>query len=268
MTTIAHISDLHFGAESAEAVSALSGALDQISADIVIVTGDLTQGGRRREFERASAFLSQIRSPVFVVPGNHDVPVRNLWARFIEPYARFERYVGDALNPLCANGQMTVLGLNSARRAAPELNWSFGRLSQRQILDAAEKLRAAPQQSLKAVALHHPLKLGPGTAGSRIVGRGREALIALSRAGLDIAFTGHVHHSHASVSTVEGRGVVIVEAGTATSNRTRGEPPAFNVVRNQNGSIRVEIVRFTNDRFTIDNSALFAFDRDIGWASV
>lgn len=268
MTTIAHISDLHFGAESVAATAALKNALDQLNADIVIATGDLTQSGRRREFQKAHAFLSTISAPIFAVPGNHDVPVRNLWARFVEPYARFQRYVSAVVNPLHTNDRLTVIGLNSARRAAPELNWSFGRLSQDQIRCAAEQLNSAPKQSLKAVALHHPLKYGPGAAGSRIVGRGGEALRALTKAGLDMAFTGHVHHSTASVLSIEGRGVVVIEAGTATSIRTRGEAPAFNLVHADQHTICVDIMRLNGDGFSKSDSTAFSYAGDTGWRRV
>ena len=268
MEKIAHISDLHFGAQSPIAAEALAEALRQLNPDLVIVTGDLTQSGRRIEFQMASKFLAAITAPVFAVPGNHDVPVRNLWARFVEPYARFERYVGDETDPVFKSKRLVLVGLNSARRAAPELNWSYGRLSQEQIATAVQQFKEAPGQTLKAIALHHPLKLGPGAAGSRIVGRGREALAELSSAGLDVAFTGHVHHSNASLLSADERSVILVEAGTATSIRTRGEPPAFNVVRADANTVCVDVMRFAGSRFKKDGSAKFTSDGLSGWAQI
>src|SRR5918992_1572140 len=76
MTTIFHVSDLHFGhpavPEQYEWIEAL---IQERRFDVVAVSGDLTQRGRSGEFQRARVFLRHAEqvSKVIVVPGNHDV---------------------------------------------------------------------------------------------------------------------------------------------------------------------------------------------------
>jgi 3',5'-cyclic AMP phosphodiesterase CpdA len=52
--------------------------------------------GGRKEFGEARAFLDRIASPKLVVPGNHDVPLYNLFTRFITPLARYSRAITSA----------------------------------------------------------------------------------------------------------------------------------------------------------------------------
>ena len=55
---IVHASDLHFGRPSVAAqVEALEKFIASEPLDAVILSGDLSQRTRRREFERASAFV-------------------------------------------------------------------------------------------------------------------------------------------------------------------------------------------------------------------
>src|SRR3954468_4085821 len=73
---LAHLSDLHHGRtlEDETRATQLCRALVEIGVDHVVVTGDITHRGRRRElalFERAFAPLLEAGA-VTVVPGNHD----------------------------------------------------------------------------------------------------------------------------------------------------------------------------------------------------
>ncbi|MFH1620457.1 MAG: metallophosphoesterase [Patescibacteria group bacterium] len=74
--TIAHISDLHIGRWSRgyKSTVLLQKALKKIEADLIVVTGDITENGRLAEYrifnEIFSDFLDQGR--VLIVPGNHD----------------------------------------------------------------------------------------------------------------------------------------------------------------------------------------------------
>jgi 3',5'-cyclic AMP phosphodiesterase CpdA len=91
MLRLAHVSDIHFGCENAPAVAATRAWLEQERADALLVTGDITQSGRRREFEAARAWLESIAAPKICTPGNHDTPYWDLLARVAWP---FQRYAG------------------------------------------------------------------------------------------------------------------------------------------------------------------------------
>ena len=40
--------------------------------NVTIITGDITENGYYLEFQEATRYLDQIKSPILVVPGNHD----------------------------------------------------------------------------------------------------------------------------------------------------------------------------------------------------
>src|SRR5690606_27510472 len=79
---LVHLSDLHFGHHDDAVVETLAADIRARAPDLVVVSGDFTQIGSRREFEIARAFLDTLPAPLFAVPGNHDVPERNLIKRF------------------------------------------------------------------------------------------------------------------------------------------------------------------------------------------
>jgi 3',5'-cyclic AMP phosphodiesterase CpdA len=88
MTTLYHISDLHFGRERPPLVRALIEEINARAPELVAVSGDLTQSARRRELAATRDFLAQLAPPVLVVPGNHDVPDWDLIRRLFRPWRR------------------------------------------------------------------------------------------------------------------------------------------------------------------------------------
>jgi 3',5'-cyclic AMP phosphodiesterase CpdA len=102
-TRIAHITDLHFGAEDPRVAAALLEKLNGDPPDLVAISGDLTQGARMSEFHAARAFLSALRAPNLAVPGNHDISPYNLLERFTAPYARWHRMISPETSPIWRN---------------------------------------------------------------------------------------------------------------------------------------------------------------------
>src|SRR5262245_9071146 len=73
---------------------------------------------------------------------------------------------------------------------------------------------------------------------------GPEAVEQLAGDGIFVFLTGHLHVTFAGATAkrynIGGRSAIIVEAGTATSTRVRGEPNAFNVLVVEQQVITVE----------------------------
>src|SRR4051794_29114831 len=78
-------SDLHFGSIDLDVVEAMAAEVRTAEPSIVVVSGDLTQRARKQEFMQARSFLDALPSPRLVVPGNHDVPLFDLYARIFTP---------------------------------------------------------------------------------------------------------------------------------------------------------------------------------------
>ena len=85
MRTLVHLSDLHFGRVDEALLEPLIESVRAAKPDVVVVSGDLTQRARTGQFRDAAAFLARLPSPQIVVPGNHDVPLHNMLARFPDP---------------------------------------------------------------------------------------------------------------------------------------------------------------------------------------
>ena len=263
MRTIAHISDLHFGRTDPTRVDALRRYIVAAQPDLVAVSGDLTQRARSAEFAAARAFIDSLPAPRVVIPGNHDVPLYDLVSRLTRPFAKYRKHFHEDLEPHHADDEMIVCGLNSARG----LTVKDGRLDGAQVDRAIARFAERPA-ALKIVVTHHPFAVPPGHHEGDVIGDARDAMAKLARAGADLFLAGHLHSTHASSSferyRIAGHSAIVVHAGTATSNRVRGEDNAFNVLRLDRDAITIEHVVWKERDFAVDRVSRFARG-DVGW---
>jgi 3',5'-cyclic AMP phosphodiesterase CpdA len=243
MKTVVHLSDLHFGRVDAQLIDPLIKTIGDINPDLVAVSGDLTQRARAHQFREARAFLDALPQPQIVVPGNHDVPLHNVFTRFLRPLDKFKRYITDDLLPVYADEEIVVAGVNTAR----SLTIKGGRINKRQVAHIREQLCALGEEVVKVVVTHHPFDLPEGYNARELVGRARMAMTGLADCGADLFLAGHLHVSHTGHTAkrykIGGHSALVVQAGTASSTRGRGEANSFNVIRIGGPDIAVE--RFT-----------------------
>src|SRR3569832_2307049 len=115
MRTIVHLSDLHFGHIKPSLIDPLIGIVREVEPDLVAVSGDLTQRARSHQFQQARSFLDALPKPQIVVPGNHDVPLHNIFARFLKPLTNYKRYITSDLQPTYEDEEVAIVGVNTAR---------------------------------------------------------------------------------------------------------------------------------------------------------
>ncbi len=126
---IVHISDLHFGTVEDKIARVILKDIKELNPDLLIVSGDLTQRARKSQFIQAKEFLDQLDYVKIIIPGNHDVPLFNLFARFLLPLTNYKNIITKDLSPFYYDKSIAVLGINTAR----SLTWKSGRISEDQI---------------------------------------------------------------------------------------------------------------------------------------
>jgi 3',5'-cyclic AMP phosphodiesterase CpdA len=240
MRTIVHLSDIHFGSIDEALMAPLVDAIGEAKPDLVAVSGDLTQRARSHQFKAARAFLDVLPAPQIVVPGNHDVPLHNVFDRFLRPLDKYRRYITADLRPFHQDDEISVLGVNTAIA----LTIKGGRVTEHQVNWMLEKFRSLDPGIVKIVVTHHPFDLPAGHDERHLVGRARMAMEALASCGVDVFLAGHLHTSHtihtATRYQIKGHSALVIQAGTATSTRSRGEQNSFNVVRIDKSRLEVE----------------------------
>ena len=234
---ILHISDLHFGTEQGAVVDALLRSVEDLTLDAVIVSGDITQRARRREFAAALAFLDELceraalslREDVLLVPGNHDIPLFNLAARLGWPYHNYTRAFGPTLQPVLRRDGLLAIGVNTTRR------WrhKHGQISQQQIDAVSAGLRAAGDDTLRIVVTHQPLAVKHADDEIDLLRGHAAARSEWLAAGVDLVLAGHIHLAYAL--PLEGEsprgGGWLLQTGTAVSERVRDQVPnSFHVI--------------------------------------
>jgi 3',5'-cyclic AMP phosphodiesterase CpdA len=149
MTTIAHVSDLHFGGGVTREAGAhrLATMLHESDVDVVVVTGDVTHRGDQREYDRFRATYSPLSEAgrMLVVPGNHD----RLGADLADEITGGERVRTCAI----ANAWIVLVDSTGVHN-----RFSFaahGRLDARDLADIDAALSLAPEGATVVVAMHH-----------------------------------------------------------------------------------------------------------------
>ena len=268
MRTLVHLSDLHFGRVDAALIEPLLAAVTTIGADLVVVSGDLTQRARSAEFRAARAFLDRLPAPLIVVPGNHDVPMYRVWERFLSPLGKYRRHITDDLEPAFVDAEIAVVGVNTAR----SLTFKNGRINPAQMAAIRSRFDAAGDAVTKVVVTHHPFDL-PTTHSDEddLVGRAGTAMQVFAQCGVDLLLAGHFHTGHAGATArrhpIAGYAALAVQAGTTTSTRGRGEVNSFNVLRVEPTQVVVEpwLWDVASGSFSAERKARFERDpRDPG----
>ncbi len=233
MTVLLQISDPHFGTERYEVVEALLALSRTLAPDVLVLSGDITQRARRSQFEGARSFVDRLGIATrIVLPGNHDLPVFDLFTRLVDPYGHYIRSFGESFAPSIETPDLLVLGVNTTtprRRKDGEV----GEVAIRRV---ADRLKRATYSQLRIVVTHQPAYVTrPKDAGNLLHGH-QAAVRAWAAAGADIVMGGHIHLPYVAAIN-DGfpdlpRKLWCVQAGTALSRRLRHEANnSINVIR-------------------------------------
>lgn len=256
MKIIAHISDPHFGTEDR---GVLAGLLDELhgrtgpAPSLVAVSGDLTQRARSSQFRAARAFLDRLPCPYIVVPGNHDVPLYNVFSRFANPLGAYRDEITKVLAPTYSDDTLAVAGIATAHG----MTIKDGKVSREQIDLAVDFLDDYPAH-WKIVVAHHPF-FGPDVAEDDLVDAAGTGLAAFRLAGVHMILSGHLHISFTGESAMrdEDHRIISVHAGTCISKRTRGEPNNYNRICFEGDEVTIVVRTWDGSQFVDADSKTY-----------
>ena len=204
---IAHLSDIHVGETGfkKEKVLECIREVNKLSADTVIITGDLTWGGLPEEFSQARDLIDKLKPEPLIIMGNHDA--RNVG------YRAFEEYFGERM-AVHEDDRIFLIGIDSS---TPDID--EGHIGRVFLKSIHESIVSAPKEKVKIFALHHHLIPIPNAGRERnILIDAGDTLKMLIEDDVKIVLSGHRHVSW----TWEIENAVIVHAGTIGSPRIRG----------------------------------------------
>lgn len=228
MSVLLQVSDTHFGTEQPAVAEALVALSRQQRPDLVVLSGDITQRARRAQFRAARAFMDRLGAPFVAIPGNHDLPLFDLWTRLRMPYARHTEAFGAELEPVHSSPGLFVVCINTTR----PWRHTHGEVSAAQIERVAELMAGASEDQLRVVVVHQPAAVMRAEDASNLLRGHAAALLRWAAAGADVVMGGHIHLPYVLALPGLARPMWVVQAGTAVSTRVRrGVPNSVNLLR-------------------------------------
>jgi len=224
---IAHISDIHcnYGGDFNEKIfdSAVK-LLNNIDADLIFISGDLTTDGLLDEYELAEEKIKRIIGKKIFVSGNHDE--RNLG------YKLFPEFFGEQ-SFIHSYKDISFVGLSSS-----EPDRDDGRLGRERhkLIDDGVSL----DKKLTIVGFHHHLIPVPNSGREKnIIEDAGETLDIILKNEIPLVLMGHRHVPYC----VKIHRTLLVNAGTFSCNRTRAHfGYTFNILDIKNDIIIVSVV--------------------------
>jgi len=262
MRKIVHISDLHFGTEDEKVLNSLIDDINNASPDLIAVSGDLTQRARTKEYLKAKSFLEHLNFPQIIIPGNHDIPLYNLLGRIRNPFKKFDTYFDRELREY-NDDHLYVVGLNSVRN----LRWKSGKLSSKQLEIGTAEFGESDKNIVRILVIHHNLFHISSRRDAVKLFKSKLLREWLMKNHIDLVLFGHDHKSMIEPVLFDEDELVdfiLIQAGTATSKRTRGVPNSYNVITLDNLLMTVMVQTFNANRFETTSEAKF-IKQSMGW---
>ena len=235
---IVQISDIHMGSQyQGDVFAKVIDEINQIKPDTVIITGDLTDEGLIKQYEKCKEMISKIKcKKIIAISGNHDY--RN------SGYLAFKKFFPfETINELSEDVVLITIGT-----ARPDRN--EGEVGYRQNLWLERTIKKY-QDRIKIVAMHHHLVGIPDTGSDRLtVIDSGDVLRTILDTNVDLVLCGHKHRPW----IWNFQNLSIVNAGTAASDRTRGLfENTYNIITIIDKKISVDLKIVDGKRFPLEN---------------
>jgi len=262
MTRLVLISDLHFGRADPDLVAPLARAVRAASPDHVVVAGDFVQRARGSHFREAHSFMEGLRLPWSGVPGNHDIPLFNVFLRLVDPYRPYRRWISDDRTPRVELDDVVLLGLDTSDPCSHQR----GHISKREIARIADGM-AETEDRLPVIVAHHPFHQAP-ELDKTLMRNAETALEAWSACRPHMILSGHLHQwLFEPFLSRKGSRTLQLHCGTAVSSRRRGHSNDFAVLDCRPHRVTATRMIARDRRFEPETAASFVV-ADGRWQSV
>jgi len=233
---IVQLSDIHVGSQFHEEIfDKVVEEVNDLGPAAVLVTGDLTNEGLKKEYEKCKAKFAKLEvEKIIAISGNHDY--RNTGYLLFKKFFPFE-----TVNVL--DDDVVLVTLGTARPDRDE-----GEVGYRQNLWLERTMKKYPK-STKIVAMHHHLIGIPdsGTDRVTVIDAGDVLRTALS-SKVDLVLCGHKHRPW----IWDFGNLSIVNAGTTSSERMRGFfENTYNIINIEKNKIKVDLKIVDGKRFPL-----------------
>src|SRR4029079_5239609 len=166
-------------------------------------------------------------------------------------------FIDETLCPFVELPGVAVLGINTAR----SLTFKDGRINKDQVAFIRETFSRTPSDAFRILVTHHPLfALRVGDEVERAIGRQELSLNAIEEVGVDMVLAGHAHHASSQDAgdlVTRAGGVLVVQAGTATSTRVREQGQSLNTIDIDDGSATITIPAWTGEDFEANDAQCY-----------
>ncbi len=234
---IVQLSDLHVGSQFLPKVfETVVKEVNELNPDVIVITGDLTNEGLMKEYEKCKSLLTQFNTKKIIsISGNHDY--RNTGYLLFKKFFPFQ-----TVNEL--DDDIVLVTVGTAR---PDRN--EGEVGYRQNL-WLERTMKKYKDKIKIVAMHHHLIPIPDTGSDQLtVVDAGDILRTVLDTGVDVVLCGHKHRPWAWNF---GK-LTVVNAGAATSERVRGLfENTYNILTISNKEVQVDLKIVGGKRIPID----------------
>ncbi len=234
---IVQLSDLHVGSQfQPDVFETIVTEVNELNPDVIVITGDLTNEGLMKEYEKCKSLLKQFKTKKIIsISGNHDY--RNTGYLLFKKFFPFE-----TINEL--DNDVVLVTVGTAR---PDRN--NGEVGYRQNL-WLERTMKKYKDKIKIVAMHHHLIPIPDTGSDQLtVVDAGDVLRTVLDTQVDVVLCGHKHRPWAWNF---GK-LTVVNAGTASSERLRGLfENTYNILTISNKKVQVDLKIVGGKRLPID----------------
>ena len=237
--------------------------ISESKPNLVVVSGDLTQRAKSKEFLAAKNFLLSLQTQQIVVPGNHDVPLWNIWQRFFSPFEKYKKHIAEDLSPVFEDDEISVIGLNTAHSGTI----AGGHFSATKLENVARRWKGL--EKTKIIVSHHPFEFFLTEKPVKRWGY-KNTLPSEMALNLqtDLLLSGHFHSgdssSSAQILKAPHRSVLSIQAGTATSTRLRKDQNSFNRIFIYEGEVKIEKWVWEETEFKLQKEKVFVINES-GW---